>query len=180
VKALILSLAVLGAVTFSTPARADVVVIEGERGELDPNLLVIDPGDLFNGVISVEYERALSRHFGITVGASVWAFHGPFSFYDSSGYYTAFMPELGARFHFIREAPGGLWIGPTVSAGYVAANSTGQVSRNIAWGLGAAAGYNFVIGRHFTFQLGVGGRFTDYGDRLVWSPRLILGLGAVF
>lgn len=38
----------------------------------------------------------------------------------------------------------------------------------------------FIFGRHFTFQIGAGGGFTDYGDRLAWSPRLKLGLGAAF
>jgi hypothetical protein len=54
------------------------------------------------------------------------------------------------------------------------------VASPFAWGIGAAAGYNFIIGRHFTIQVGVGGGFTDYGDRLVWYPRFRLGLGAVF
>ena len=171
-----LSLAVLSAVA-SSAARADVIIVEhGYREGYGPNLLLVDPGDLLNGVITVEYERALASWFGITVGASVWAFQGVFG----GPYYTAFVPEVGARFHFIRAAPGGLFIGPTLSAGYVVSRSDGPLTRAFAWGLGASLGYNFIFGDHFTFQLGLGGRFTDYGSSLVWSPRLLLGLGAAF
>ena len=47
----------------SQAAFADqVVVIESHRPS--PNLLLINPGDLFNGVFSLEYERALGRFFG--------------------------------------------------------------------------------------------------------------------
>lgn len=171
-RKLCLSLAVLGALA-SSPVWADV---RGHGRGYGPNLLLVNPGDLLNGVITVEYERALASWFGITLGASLWAFPGIWG----GPSYTAFVPEVGARFHLIRHAPGGLFFGPTLSAGYVAYRSDGPVLRAFAWGLGASVGYNFIFGRHFTFQIGVGGRFTDYGDRLVWSPRLLLGLGAAF
>lgn len=137
-------------------------------------MLVVNVGDLLGGVVSLEYERALSRHFGLTAGLSVWAFHGVFAG-PSAPTPTFLSPELGIRFHFIRDAPGGLWFGPYVTAGYLFSGS-----RPWAWGVGAALGYNFIFGRHFTFQIGVGGGFTDYGDRLVWAPRLRVGIGAAF
>jgi hypothetical protein len=139
-----------------------------------PNMLTANVGDLLSGVLSVEYERALSRWFGLTAGVSVWAFRGPFALGDPG--FTAFAPEIGVRFHVIRDAPGGLWFGPYASLGYLISGG----ARPWAWGLGAAAGYNFIFGRHFTLQLGVGGGFTDVGDRLVWAPRLRVGLGAAF
>jgi hypothetical protein len=142
-------------------------------------MLLVNPGDLFGGVVSLEYERALASWFGITAGLSVLSFHGLFA-PASEPTFIAVGPELGARFHFIRDAPGGLWLGPTVSAAYLFSRSDGAVTAPLAWGLGAAIGYNFILGHHFTFQIGAGGGFTDYGDRLVWSPRLRLGLGAVF
>lgn len=148
------------------------------RSNSTPNMLLINPGDLFNGVVSIEYERALTSFFGLTGGFSAAAFRGPFSFGQPS--YVVIGPELGARFHFIKDAPGGLWLGPYVNAGYVIARDSGSVSRAFSWGLGAAIGYNFIIGRHFTFQLGAGGGFNDYGDALVWAPRLKLGIGGVF
>jgi hypothetical protein len=149
-----------------------------ERG-YGPNLLLINPGDLFNGVVSLEYERALGPWFGISLGVSVWAFHGLFQPMGDPSY-LAVGPELAAKFHFIRDAPGGLWLGPTVNFNYVISTSTGALSRPWSWGLGAAIGYNFIIGDHFTFQIGGGGQFVDYGDRLVWVPRLLLGLGSAF
>lgn len=166
----------------STAARADTVIIVHDHEHYRDhgrNLLLINPGDLLGGVVSLEYERAITSWFGLTGGLSFWAYRGLFS-PSSDPAYTAVSPEFGARFHFIRAAPGGLWVGPYVSAGYVISRSDGSVSRAWSWGLGAALGYNFIIGRYFTFQLGVGGGFVDYGDRLLWAPRLKLGLGFVF
>jgi hypothetical protein len=153
-----------------------VVVIESRRPS--PNLLLINPGDLFNGVFSLEYERALGRFFGLTAGFSAWTFNGPFSFGQPN--YTVFGPEVGLRLHLIESAPAGLWLGPSISAGYVIARDGGAVARAWSWGLNAGVGYNFVLGRHFVFQLGAAGGFVDYGDRLVWQPHLKLGLGGVF
>ncbi len=160
------ALALAGVLTLSAPALAHSDT---------PNLLIVNVGDLLGGVVSVEYERALAPWFGLTAGISVWAYRGVFTPLSEPSF-TGINPEVGARFHFIRDAPGGLWFGPYVSAGYLFSGG----SRPFAWGLGAAIGYNFIFGRHFTFQLGAGGGFTDVGDRLVWAPRLRLGLGAAF
>jgi len=168
-KRALLALATVALVTSSAPARAEYYT---------PNLLLLNVGDLLGGVVNIEYERAVAPWFGITAGLSVSAYPGVFTFGGPS--FTGISPELGARFHFIRDAPGGLWFGPYITAGYLFSRSDGVLTQPFAWGLGAAVGYNFIFGRHFTFQLGVGGGFTDYGDRLVWAPRLRLGLGAAF
>jgi hypothetical protein len=169
-------LALLGA----TAASADTFIeVRDSQPRVGRNLLLINPGDLFSGVLSLEYEGALSPRFGLTGGFSVWSFRGVFS-PPSDPSYTVISPEFGARVHFIRDAPGGLWVGPYVSAGYVAGRSSGPLYRAWSWGVGAAFGYNFIIGRWFSFQLGAGGGFVDYGDRLVWAPRLKLGVGVVF
>lgn len=168
---LLIALATAAVVASSTPARAQ---------SSEPNLILVNVGDLLGGVVSLEYERALASWFGITAGLSVWTFHGVFT-PPGDPAFIGINPELGARFHFIRDAPGGLWLGPYLSAAYLISRTDGgAVTNPWAWGLGAAIGYNFIFGRHFTFQLGAGGGFTDYGDRLVWSPRLRLGLGAAF
>ena len=141
-------------------------------------MLLLNPGDLFSGIISLEYERGLTSWFGITLGLSIFTFHSVFNTDEPT--FNSITPELGFRFHFIRQAPRGLWIGPYISPGYVFGRSSGSVSRAWSWGLGAALGYNFVLGQHFTFQLGAGGGFVDYGDRVRWDPRLKLGIGATF
>ena len=43
------------------------------------NMILVNPGDLFSGVISLEYERALARWFGLTAGFSVRTFRGVFA-----------------------------------------------------------------------------------------------------
>ena len=164
------------AVTSSSVALADIDFL---RSDPEPrrNMLLVNPGDLFNGVLSIEYERGVAPWLGITLGLSVQTFRSVFN--NDQPQFTAISPELGFRFHFIRHAPGGLWIGPYVSAGAMV-GSERERYRDWTWGLGAALGYNFVIGRHFTFQLGAGGGFVDYGDRIRWDPRLKLGIGASF
>ncbi|MBL9038566.1 MAG: hypothetical protein JNG84_08650 [Archangium sp.] len=144
-----------------------------------PNVLIFNPGDLINGIVSVEYERALTSFFGLAFGLSVMSFRGAFAPADSATV-TALGPELSARFHFIRDAPRGLWIGPSIQGVYIAARSGGTVNRAFGYGLGAAVGYNFSLGHHFVLQLGVGGGFNDYGEGIAWAPRFRLGLGGRF
>lgn len=159
-------LALLLAVVIGTTASAE---------QRRPNLLVVNPADLLSGIVSLEYERGLNSLLGVSIGVSAWAFPGVFAFGQPS--MTAIGPELGLRFHFIRDAPAGLWFGPSINTGVVIGSETTRVWM---WGLGAAAGYNFVIGDHFVLQLGAGGGFVDSGAGLVWSPRFRLGLGGVF
>jgi len=159
----------------AAPPAAQPVTIAASGPQ---NVLLVNPGDLFSGIITVEYERALSRWFGLSLGASLWAYRGPFA--GQGEWFPSFGPELGLRLHVIRDAPGGLWIGPSVTFGYVAPGTAGDPVRPWAWGLGGALGYNFILFRHLVFQLGAGGGFTDYGRGYVWSPRLRLGLGAAF
>ncbi len=164
----------------ATDARAQQqVMVVQQNQQSGRNMLLVNPGDLFSGVISLEYERALLPWFGLTAGVSLWTFRGVFTPLGEPTY-TGVGPELGARFHFIRDAPRGLWVGPSISAGYQLGRSDGAVSRLWSWGLGAGVGYNFVFFRFFTFQLGAAGGFVDYGEKLVWSPRLKLGVGATF
>lgn len=162
----------------SSSAVADGISLSRSSSE-PKNVLLFNPGDLINGIISVEYERALTSFFGLALGLSVSTFRGAFTPASESSY-VALGPELSARFHFIKDAPGGLWIGPSIQGVYIASRSGGAVSRAVGYGLGAAIGYNFMLGEHFVFQLGVGGGLTDYGDGLAWAPRLKLGLGGRF
>jgi hypothetical protein len=143
------------------------------------NVLLFNPGDLINGIISVEHERALNSFLGVVGGVSVLAFRGAFTPAGQPSLVVV-SPEVGVRFHFIKDAPGGLWVGPSLNFGYVAWSSGGPVTRAFSYGLGAAAGYNFILGDHFVLQLGFGGGFADYGDGLIWSPHFRLGLGGAF
>lgn len=170
------SLITLVALSAGSARGAELLVTEPE--EPRRNMLLINPGDLFSGILSLEYERGVASWFGITVGLSVYTFRSVFNSTEPA--INVISPEVGFRFHFIRHAPRGLWIGPYISPGYVFGREGGTVSRAWSWGLGAALGYNFVLGRHFTFQLGAGGGFVDYGDRVRWDPRFKLGIGATF
>ena len=136
------------------------------------NMLLINVGELFGGALSLEYERGIAPWLGINVCAGVAFFPSVWSPVDFN---SALNLDLGFRFHFIRHAPGGLWFGPyaTFSAGL-----DRDLYQWLMWGFGAAAGYNFVFGRHFTLQLGAGGGFVDNGNRIAWAPRFRLGLGA--
>ena len=162
----------------SSTALADGVFVSNRSPEAK-NVLLFNPGDLLSGIVSLEYERALASFFGLALGMSVTSFRGAFTPSTDSSY-VALGPELSARFHFIKDAPGGLWLGPSVQGVYIASRSGGAVVRSVGYGLGAAIGYNFLLGEHFVFQLGVGGGFNDYGDGLRWAPRLKLGLGGRF
>ncbi len=177
-KKTLLALVAVAALGVGGAAQAADVGIRHAPVE-KPNMLLFNPGDLLGGIVSFEYERALETWFGLSAGLSVQSFRGAFTPAGTSSY-VALGPEIGARFHFIQAAPGGLWLGPYVGGAYIAARDDGAVSRAFGWNLGAALGYNFIIARSFVFQIGAGGGFHDYGNNLVWAPRLRLGLGGVF
>ena len=52
----------------STHAFADEVFSSRHGREEQRNILLFNPGDLFSGVISLEYERALAPFFGLAFG----------------------------------------------------------------------------------------------------------------
>jgi hypothetical protein len=142
------------------------------------NLLLFNAGDLLNGTVTVEYERAITSWFGLTGGLSVLAYRGAFS--NDGASVLALGPEIGFRLHAIKAAPGGLWLGPYLAGMYISSRDSSVAVRNWGYNLGAAAGYNFILGKSFTLSLGAGGGLTDYGDRVAWAPRLRVGLGGVF
>jgi len=171
-------LVVLASVALGAPAAAEGIV-EARDTTYGPNVLLLNAGDLVIGGVTLEYERALTPWFGLSL--SVWA----------STYRNLFLPadrasalwigpEFSPRFHFLRDAPGGWWVGPTVSAGGVYASDGGPVTQPLLWGAGLAAGYTFILGHHFTVQLGLGGGFTLWGERVDWVPRLRVAVGPTF
>jgi len=143
------------------------------------NALLFDPGELINGVVNFEYERALNPWFGLTGGLAINSYRSAWDPNSGDGF-VAIGPEIGMRFHFIREAPRGLWLGPYLDLAYVTARDNRTVTTTFGYQLGGAIGYNFVFFRHFLLSLGAGGGFGDYGYGVRWDPRLRVGLGAVF
>jgi hypothetical protein len=180
--ALLAAAALIGAApALAQPVETVVEEVAPVERAAGPNLLLVNPGDLLNGIFSAEYERVLAPWFGVVVGLSVWGLPGIFPPPAAPGArVVALGPDLGARFHPFRDAPGGYWVGATASFDAVLSRSDGPLSRPWSWGLGITTGYTFIVERTLSFQVGVGGRFNDYGDRLVWSPRLVLALGSAF
>lgn len=168
-------------VLISSLATAEPLAIGGlvQRDSSGPNLIVFNPGDLFTGAVTVRYERALLPWFGVTGGATVWAFRSMFAPTDEPSF-TGLTPELGFRFHYLGTAPAGWWLGANVLLGPIFTRTDTTAGRGWAWGIGASAGYTAVLERHLTFQFGLGANFLDLGDRLSWSPRLTVALGYAF
>jgi hypothetical protein len=168
-------------------APADLVLVrlgpepDAEQGS-GPNLLLANPGDLLGGVVSIEYERALLPWLGVTLGAQAWVTRGVLTAADSPAppFIAALGPELGVRFHPGGEAPRGAWVAAAAGVQGLLSRSDGPLARPWAWSGGLSAGYTFVLQRSLSFQAGVGARVMDYGDRVVWSPRLLLALGSAF
>ncbi len=172
-KGTTLALAALALV--ATGARAQA--LEDPRAPRGPNILLESPGEHFGEAVSLEYQRALASWLGLTAGLSVWSFH-PIFFRSRELELTAVDPEFGSRFHFIGDAPEGVWLGPLVSNGYRISRADGPVSRLWSSSVGATIGYNFSSLRHLSFQVGAGGGLRDDGDQLVLSPQVRFGVGA--
>ncbi len=177
-KPLLVLVAVVSLASHQAAAQSSGSSTTGGPVDWPRNVLLVNPGDLFNGLVTLEYERGVTSLLGIEVGMSVLAFRGVFD-PPVKAHVIAVAPELGVRFHFIRNAPGGLWIGPSINAAYIAPASSDTPPRAFGFGFGAAVGYNFIL-RNFVLQLGVGGAVHDYGEGFVWSPRFRLGIGAAF
>ncbi|MGV3624057.1 MAG: hypothetical protein ACO1OB_24785 [Archangium sp.] len=143
------------------------------------NVLTVNPADLLSGIASIEYERVVTPWLGVSGGIAVWSFRGILIPYDQPSV-VGIAPELGARFHLSSNAPGGFWLGPTAMFGTLFSRTDGELARGWSWGVALAAGYTFLLDEHLVFQLGGSSGFIDYGDRIVWSPRLRLALGVTF
>jgi hypothetical protein len=160
----------------------DAVALPAAQQGSGPNLLLANPGDLLDGVFSLEYERALLPWLGVTLGAQVWGFRGVLAppTVPPPSFIAALGPELGVRVHPGGVAPRGYWVGLTAGVEALLSRSDGPLARRWAWGMGLSTGYTYVLERSLSFQFGVGGRFVDYGDVVVWSPRLVLAVGSAF
>ncbi len=140
------------------------------------NIFLFNPGELLNGTIAFEHEVALTDWFGISSGFLLTVYRGVFTL-PSQPSYVAFGPEVTARFHFTKDAPAGLWAGPSVHVAYIASKSGGAAQQLFGYGLAGTVGYNFVINSHLILQLGGGLGFKDFGDGPQLAPRVNLGLG---
>ena len=179
VRQLARSLVVLAVLCLPLRALADEIRVVDVADGSGPNLLLFNAGDLINGIVSFEYERALSPFIGIVGGLSFIPYRGAFT-PDNEASVLAVGPELGLRLHFIRAAPAGLWLGPYIGGLYIASGNSSSSGATLGYDVGAALGYNFVLGRHFVVSVGAGGGINDYGAQVVWAPRFRLALGGIF
>ena len=140
------------------------------------SVFLFNAGELLNGTIALEHEVALTRWFGLSSGFLLNVFPGVFAPKGQSSF-VAFGPELTARFHFIQDAPLGLWIGPSLYVAYLASNGSGNPRQLFGYGLSGTIGYNFQLSAHVVLQVGGGAGFRDFGDGLMWLPRIHLGVG---
>jgi len=167
------TIAVIAALSLAAPsAHAQSLDSGGPQ-----NVLLFNAADLLNGTVTLEFEHAFTRYFGLEFGMSVLAFRGVFD-PPVQARVIAVAPEVGVRFHLIRPAPGGLWFGLSVNGAYIAP-ANDPPPRAFGFGFGAAVGYNFIFGP-FVLQLGVGGAVHDYGAGFVWSPHFRVGVGGAF
>lgn len=139
------------------------------------NVALMNLGDLATGGISIEYERVLTPWLGLTADLGMRGFKTPLV--SPEAWLTAGSLELGARLHFVRPAPGGLFVDAHLTGAALMKSLDGIPPRALGWGAGASVGYQFIVLPNFALQLGAGGGFIDTGAGLVWEPRLRFGLG---
>lgn len=171
VSLLVLAAPALSEETVSTPGRATVAPAEAK------NVAFMNLGDLATGGVSIEYERVVAPWLGITAGLGMRGFDTPLV--NRETWRTAASAELGARLHFLRRAPAGLFVDAHVTGVALMKSLDGVPPRAFGWGAGASVGYQFVVLPNFAFQLGAGAGFVDGGAGLQWEPRLRVGLGVM-
>lgn len=99
---------------------------------------------LLLGILGIEVEYAVVPRLSIYVAPKLTVLDG-----------TAIGVDVGAHF-FVRGAGiAGLWVGPQVSLNdWLSTALVRQVS--VDWGVGALAGYTWVLGSRFVMSLGGG------------------------
>jgi hypothetical protein len=148
--------------------------------------LTVQPVELFSGTLNVEYEGAVLPFLTLTAGVNLLLFRGVFP----ATYQRAFGvgPELGVRFYPWREAPAGVWFGPSGGVSYLRRDSAGTVTERLGYSVGAMLGYSVIIDR-FDASLGLGGSWFDTASHPPGSeqigptgfvPRLKVSMGFVF
>jgi hypothetical protein len=141
------------------------------------NVAFMNLGELVTGGVSIEYERVVFPWLGITADLGMRGFDTPLV--NRQTWRTAATAELGARFHFLRPAPGGLFVDAHLTGVALMKSLDGVPLRPLGWGAGASVGYQFVVLPNFALQLGAGVGFVDAGAGLQWEPRLRVGLGVM-
>lgn len=152
------------------------------------NSLTVNPIDLFTGTLNIEYERAIGTRMGVYGGLNFLLMRGVLLPQETTRRF-AIGPEVGLRLYLIGRAPGGLWLGPYLNAGWVRESVGGEYNRdNLALGAGGMAGINLLFGQ-FNLSLGAGAGYNDWGvltsgartaGSSSFTPRLRLAVGAVF
>lgn len=183
-----LSVAALLSVAQSTAWAQDTSVATVDQPLDAPryNALTIQPIELFSGTLNLEYEGVVMPYLTFTAGLNLLLYRGvfPVTYQQSFGV----GPELGARFYPMREAPAGLWFGPSAGVSYIRNESGGKFADSLGYSVGAMVGYNVIINR-FEASLGLGGGWIDYSSNPTGAervgmygfvPRLKVSMGFVF
>ncbi|MCA9581229.1 MAG: hypothetical protein KC416_05505 [Myxococcales bacterium] len=140
-------------------------------GERSIDVVTVDPA-LFiaGGLLSLEYERAISPSFSLFLGFQALVLN-PFGFWsDDLGFFGG---TVGSRFYFGGEAPFGWSIGPMAHVSSVRIRN----DEVVGWVLGIFGGYSFDFDPAI-LSIGVGAIYVDYGtfeEAMPWG-RIALGI----
>lgn len=177
------------------PSAGDtqVLVVERDGGVLPEdgprgprNTLSLNPLSLIFGVLSLEYERALSEHLSVYVSPSVYLAYGALeSEFETTGYGSG----GGVRAFPVGAAPSGFYLAVGGEGAYAEAKGASGSARGFGYEVGAQLGYTWLIADVIDISLGAGVKYADlrvdtndgrtYGDQGV-LPSLRLAMGMAF
>jgi hypothetical protein len=171
---------------FLAPIAFLFMLFNAPTAKADDNLLTVNPIDLVNGFIDVEYEHAFTPATSFHLGADFLVWDGLWD--EHRGETFAVGPQFGIRFYPLLSAPALLWIGPFGGIAYVHASSQDVVGDAVGGWVGGMIGINGILFDIFAISGGIGLAYhdlsvhidgVDYGLKGVW-PRARLGLGISF
>jgi hypothetical protein len=155
--------------------------------ESPKNTITWNPLSILAGVLSVEYERALTEWLTVFAGPQIQVFPGVFNVPEDSSAFGVGL-TAGARFVLYGDAPEGFWISPQFSAAWATATVNGETADGVGFSAGALVGFSWFIGGVFDLSLGLGAGYVNAsvtvgGDTIGLEGILPMGrlaIGAAF
>jgi hypothetical protein len=150
------------------------------------NVLTVNPIDLVNGFVDVEFEHAWNPIASFHVGVDFLVWDGVWDEHDGDTW--AVGPQFGMRFYPLASAPALLWMGPFGGVAFVHSSAQDVTGEAVGGWVGGMIGVNGILFDILAISGGLGLAYHDLSVNVDgrehglqgWWPRARLGLGVAF
>jgi hypothetical protein len=127
-----------------------IVAASATSVHADPENAII--ADVGLHVVGLGFQRTVAEHLALQIDAESYTpWTHETKFFDAQGFLVRARP-----FYYVTAAPRGIWISPFVQIGAVRGTQNGVSESGLAWAVGAAAGYAWLVRDRVHVLLGAG------------------------